>query len=160
MRITFIVEGTPTGKARPRFARIGRHVRAYQPAADAKRESLVAAAYRRAAGNLPPYAGPVAVTVEAVFTPPKSWPRKRRENPGSMLGKPDGDNILKSILDGLNGVAFGDDSHIVRAEVAKWYGDRDETRVTVEFLNADEGHFPARGDTLTAAAREDAGGAA
>ncbi|MDR1534328.1 MAG: RusA family crossover junction endodeoxyribonuclease [Planctomycetota bacterium] len=154
MRITFIVPGIPAGKARPRFARIGRHVRAYQPAADARRESLVALAYRQAAGALPPHAGPATVAVEAVFTPPRSWPRKRRENPGFMLSKPDGDNIPKLILDVLNGVAYTDDSHVVRKEVSKRYGERDETRVTVEFLDAGEGHFPARGATLAIAAGE------
>jgi Holliday junction resolvase RusA-like endonuclease len=138
MSIAFTVPGRPAGKMRPRFARIGGFTRAYQPRTDAEREKLIARAYRQAASDVPPYAGPAAVAVEAIFTPPASWPRKRLDNPGFMMSRPDGDNILKLILDALNGVAYVDDSHVIRKTVAKRYGDRDETRVTVEFIEASE----------------------
>ena len=134
MTITFSVPGVPTGKKRPRFSRFGNHVRTYQPADDARRENLVALAFREAAGSIPPHAGPVAVSVEAVFIPPLSWSKKRRADPGHKVSKPDVDNLAKSVLDGLNGLAFIDDSQIVRLEAGKRFGDTNEIIVTIKQL--------------------------
>ena len=36
--------------------------------------------------------------------------------------KPDTDNIAKSVLDALNGLAYGDDKQIVELKVRKYYG--------------------------------------
>jgi len=59
------------------------------------------------------------------FIPPKSTSKKRRELmlKGKILytKKPDRDNIEKSIGDGLNGLAWSDDSYIVLGETAKVY---------------------------------------
>jgi Holliday junction resolvase RusA-like endonuclease len=49
-------------------------------------------------------------------------------------GKPDGDNMLKAVGDGLNGIAFKDDSQIVCAKVTKQYGDKPGLDVMVEAL--------------------------
>ena len=37
--------------------------------------------------------------------------------------KPDIDNVMKIVLDALNGVAYKDDSRVVRVEAQKIYGD-------------------------------------
>ena len=36
--------------------------------------------------------------------------------------KPDNDNIAKSVLDALSGLAYGDDKKIVELKVRKYYG--------------------------------------
>jgi Holliday junction resolvase RusA-like endonuclease len=111
---------------------MGKFVRTYQPKEDAARESLVALAYRGAAGGMAPHTGPVAIAVEAVFIPPQSWSKKRQLDPGHKTTKPDLDNIVKSVLDGLNGIAFVDDSQIDRIDARKRFGDRNEIVVSME----------------------------
>lgn len=132
MKITFSVPGVPRGKKRPRFARRGKYVTAYQPTDDARRENLIALAYREAAGSLAPHTGPIAITVEAIFIPPMSWSKKRRADPGPKTSKPDVDNLTKSVLDGLNGLAFVDDAQVVRLVAGKRFGDVNEVVVSIE----------------------------
>ena len=52
------------------------------------------------------------------------------ENEISPTIKPDTDNIAKSILDSLNGIAYKDDKQIIRLTVEKWYAE--VPNVTVE----------------------------
>ena len=136
MIITFHVPGVPRGKKRPRFARRGNFVTTYQPEEDKERESLIRACYLKAAGDIGPYDGPVAITIEALFTVPASWSQKKKACPGPMTSKPDLDNIVKSVLDSLNKVAFVDDSQVIRNAASKRRGDVDETIVTIERIGA------------------------
>ena len=46
--------------------------------------------------------------------------------------KPDIDNIAKAILDGLNGIAYGDDNQISELEIQKLYDSRARTEVEIE----------------------------
>lgn len=139
--VTFTVPGIPTGKARPRFARMGNFVRTYQPAEDARRENLIALAYLRVTGDALPYDGPVMLSVESRFIPPSSWSGKRRA--AAIAGmvyktsKPDVDNILKSVKDGLNGIAYVDDAQVVNVSAGKGYGVRNEIVVTLDFIRSE-----------------------
>lgn len=67
----------------------------------------------------------VGVSVGALFPVPKSWTRTKREQvrAGTIrpMVKPDVDNILKAVLDGLNGVAYEDDKQVVTARASKAY---------------------------------------
>ena len=66
------------------------------------------------------------VMIEAVFPIPKSWTRaKKAEAMAGKLppGKPDIDNILKVVLDGLNGIAYEDDKQVVLTQCKKVYAD-------------------------------------
>ena len=47
-------------------------------------------------------------------------------------GKPDIDNIIKAVLDGLNGVAFKDDAQVVFISAQKLYSDTPRLVVIVE----------------------------
>jgi Holliday junction resolvase RusA-like endonuclease len=46
--------------------------------------------------------------------------------------KPDTDNIAKSILDSLNGIAFLDDKQVVKLEVEKYYAANASVVVTIQ----------------------------
>lgn len=46
--------------------------------------------------------------------------------------KPDADNIAKAVLDGLNGVAFVDDSQVVALMVKKTYGLTPKVKVRIK----------------------------
>lgn len=133
MKITFTVEERAAGKGRPRFTRIGgRGVRTYTPAATAKRERGIAAAYRRTVGNLDPHTGAVIVDIIAEYLPPKSWPKWKRANPGHKVTKPDADNLEKLCLDALNRIAWKDDSQVIDVRTRKVYGDADRLTICIE----------------------------
>lgn len=129
MRIwTFCVSEEPKGKARPRFARTRNGVRTYTPNQTVNYEQRVQLAYSRKYKE-EPTKNPVSVYIQANFKIPKSWSKKKREQ--ATLGiyrptkKPDADNIAKAICDALNGIAYKDDSQVVRLVVDKFYSDSD-----------------------------------
>lgn len=132
MKITFTVDGIPEPKRRPRFARRDRRVVTYTTRDDKRHENRIARAYITAAGKLPPTTGAITLTVEAIFTHPKSWSRRKRETMLHKTSRPDIDNLAKSVLDGLNGVAYVDDAQIIRLITGKIFGERNETVISIE----------------------------
>lgn len=127
--IEFTISGKPYGKGRPRFTRNG-HV--YTPQKTAEYEELVRLFYRQTAHGTTLNA-PIEATIFAQFAPPKSDSKAVRAQKlsGEILPtiKPDCDNIAKTILDALNGIAYKDDSQITELHVYKLYGA--EAKVTV-----------------------------
>lgn len=120
--VTFDLEGPPQGKGRARSTASGRH---YTPDKTVSYETRLAWTFRQAAPSWVPLAGPVRIMVTAVFNPPQSiTDRQRREIAAGNLFptvKPDLDNVLKIVADGLNGIAYIDDKQIVRANLLKVY---------------------------------------
>lgn len=138
---TFTIPGEPVGKGRPRFGRTKNGgVHTYTPDKTAKYEALVTRCYRATIGYTIKYA-PIGVEIEAYFPIPKSYPKKRvqdiaeeRELP---MKKPDCDNIVKIILDALNGVAYYDDKQVVDVRCRKHYAKPEESgRVVVTIWSA------------------------
>lgn len=119
--ILFYVSGKPEGKDRPRFSRFGH---CYSTAKTQQYERRVRLSAIDAINKWQNRTGRewdkdsfFLVSVDARFPIPKSWSKKKREQAlrGEIKpGKPDGDNIIKAVLDGLNGVAFSDDSRVSR----------------------------------------------
>ena len=135
-KIIFIIKGDPKGKGRPRFTKSG-HV--YTPDATAKYEKLVAYAYHNVAKGYK-FTSPVRVSVHAFNKPPKGKSKRVVEDMlrGEILPtkKPDADNIAKIILDGLNKIAWDDDTQVVEMMVVKRYGTDSLVAVTIEELDA------------------------
>nr|WP_325053292.1 RusA family crossover junction endodeoxyribonuclease [Pseudomonas tructae] len=79
--------------------------------------------------------GPVMVEMRIVLGIPKSMPKKRQAQ--ALAGeifptkKPDMDNVIKAIYDGLNGVVWKDDVQVVDAIVRKRYGEVPGVHVNV-----------------------------
>ena len=123
----FIVDGKPKGKQRPRFSRISKTV--YTPNKTAKYEKQIAKAYTDSGGKCIPADCYVSVSVSAFFPIPKSYSKKKREDCLERIlrpdKKPDIDNIIKAVLDGLNGVAYEDDKQVVEAIGRKYYTEGD-----------------------------------
>jgi Holliday junction resolvase RusA-like endonuclease len=117
--ITFTVEGVPRPKAR---ARLGKGGRWYTPHSTKAYEEAVGWAARDA-GIRNPYED--AVRLEIMLWLPD---RRRR----------DVDNCAKSICDGLNGIAYLDDSQIIELTVRRGV-DRERPRavVTVEAVECE-----------------------
>lgn len=63
----------------------------------------------------------VAIDIEFFFEIPKSWGKKKKEAAGWHTSKPDIDNLIKGVLDGLNGVAYADDMQVVNISARKQY---------------------------------------
>lgn len=141
--IEFEIVGEPVGKGRPRFSTLNGHAVAFTPAKTANYENLVKISYQQKYAGLVISAGvPIVAHIDAYFTIPKSTSKKAR---AEMLSgkrrptkKPDADNIIKSVLDALNGIAYHDDSQVVGVIINKYYSDTPKVVVkispTVEYL--------------------------
>ncbi len=119
----FIVEREPQGKARPRFSRKSGTV--YTPSKTAKYEKEIRQSFLAAGGKMIPAGSYVAVTVDAYFSIPKSYTKRKRleceHNIKRPDKKPDIDNVLKAVLDALNKVAYADDKQVIGIVCRKWY---------------------------------------
>jgi Holliday junction resolvase RusA-like endonuclease len=124
--IEFTVPGEPVAKGRARsFVRNG-HVAHYTPEKTARYENLVRLAAQQAMAGLAPIEGPVHLVVHACLSIPVSWSLKKQR--AAAVGeifptkKPDLDNIVKAIKDGMNGVTWRDDAQVVQVVASKAYG--------------------------------------
>ena len=135
MAVEFFVPGQPVGKGRPRATVRAGRARLYTPAKTEKYEARVALFAQQAMAGRPVMAGPVALSVTALFPIPPSWPKKRqaaaRAGTEQHTKRPDADNCAKAILDGLNGVVWKDDSQVVTLSIEKRYSDRPGVLVMV-----------------------------
>lgn len=128
-KIRIEIPGKPFAKQRARATRQGRM---YTPKETVSFERTVAE-YALASG-VKPLEGPVKFTLIAVFEPAKSWSKKKTAEliwrPHTQ--KPDLDNIEKAVLDGLNRIAFADDSQVCQHESKKMWGSEAKTIIEVE----------------------------
>lgn len=97
--MTFTVPGRPVPKQRPRVDARGR---VYIPRRTREYEALVASCAR--AAGVRPIEGPVRLKAVFYFA---------AHPPGDL------DNYIKSLADGLNGIAWRDDRQVVRLEAEK-----------------------------------------
>jgi len=75
----------------------------------------------------PPLTGPLRLECVFIFPRPKSKVWKTKPMPRvPHTGKPDRDNLLKSLQDALNGLAYRDDSQIFDGVTSKWIAAGDE----------------------------------
>ena len=121
-----------------RVGKIGGHARMFTPAKTVAYEGLISMAAQQAMGTAALFAGACAIEVECIHSMPKSMSKKDRVRAldGSLrpTKKPDGDNVLKAVCDGLNGVLWRDDVQAVDSRVVKRYGETPELRVRVAQL--------------------------
>jgi len=132
MKIEFTIDGKPVAKQRPFFNR--QTGIAFTKKETVNFESLVHLSYKQATNHY--FEGSVKMTVTVFMAIPKSTSKKQFD---SMLSgivkptkKPDLDNVGKSIADGLNKVAFHDDSCITTMILSKVYADRDYMEIILE----------------------------
>ena len=122
--ISFYVDGVE-GKRRPKVRTFKSGCRLYQPDADRDREAKIAEAYVEAckkarSGPIPiaPAGTPVRVSI-ATRRDVMSAFRKRDGNFQPDTSTPDADNIAKSVLDALNGLAWADDAQVHELHIYK-----------------------------------------
>ena len=139
MRVDFEIPGSPVAKGRPRFSTARGTVRTYTPEKTAEYENLVKLSYMEQV-NIK-LTGQIAAVIYAYFPIPKSESKKRHKlmADGEIMHtkRPDADNIAKTVLDALNGIAFDDDSQVWKLIVYKRYSD--EPRVDVVLYGENDG---------------------
>lgn len=129
MKIKFIIPGPAQAKQRPRVNR--NTGRIYTPGATSKYEKLVKESY----GDNPCFEDQfISVKILFKFEIPKSYSKKKRSEALEGIIRPtkaDIDNYIKSVLDGLNKVAFLDDRYIYSIEASKIFAEEAETIVEI-----------------------------
>lgn len=117
------------------------HSRMFTPAATVAYEGLIALAAQQAMAGRTLLTGPVFVHMEITIPVPASWSQKRRAM--ALAGqihpttKPDTDNVIKAIFDGVNGVVWVDDVQVVELLARKAYGEIPMVKVAVQPIESE-----------------------
>ena len=139
MEIIFSAIGKPIGKQRPRMARRGRKTITYTPQETLQYEREIREAFLLACLKTDlPLKGLLVVDVVALFPRTKAlsfqykngtYKHGRERIPHNV--KPDADNVLKCVLDGIGEYIEGGDSRVVSARITKFYSGIDENGGTI-----------------------------
>lgn len=133
--IEFIVYGQPQGKGRARVGKVNGHARMFTPAKTVAYEGLIAHCGAVAMAGAALIEGPVELRLMIECQVPASWSKKKQAQAlaGEILPttKPDADNVIKAIGDGLNGVVWRDDSQVTDVITRKRYAQKPQVRVQI-----------------------------
>lgn len=135
-KYTFKVETAIKGKSRPRFNY--KTKTAYKVRQDIIFERDVQNAFIETEQEISDKY--LKLKLEMYFKIPKSYTKRRKEmclkGVEKPAKRPDTDNVLKNVMDSLNGYAYHDDIQIVEIICAKYYSDNEEyMEITIEELN-------------------------
>ena len=128
----FKIPGKAQAKQRPR---IGRSGVVYTPKETLIYENYVKMCYSDYANQFEwlPYENQVRAEIDVLVAVPKSDSKatKKAKIEGAIRPtvKPDCDNLAKSILDSLDGLAYQDDKQVVELSIKKYYAENAEVRV-------------------------------
>ena len=134
MKVEFTVPGPAKAKERPR---VGKGGRIYTPNGTHKYEKLVKNIYQEKGIYFfdNEY---ISVKIIFWFEIPKSYNKAKHQAAAEGFLRPsraDIDNYIKSVLDGLNKVAYSDDRYIYKIEAEKRYTEYEaRTEITIEEL--------------------------
>lgn len=149
--VEFFVPGEPVGKGRHRAVprkrrdkstgKMGSYIAHITPKRTEDYEALVASTGCEAMAGRSLINVPVLVELRMGLAIPKSESKKRKAAMAAGLvmptKKPDMDNVIKAIFDGLNGVVWVDDVQVVDSIVRKRFAEVPGVRVRVVPLAAE-----------------------
>ena len=127
--IKIVIYGEPVPQGRPRFARMGNYVHAYDPQKSKDYKRLVrlwVTEHLKKIDGFIPFQNALYVDITFWLSIPSSWSKKKRIEADSGVIRPiskkagDADNLFKS-LDALNGLLWVDDSIITDLHIRKRY---------------------------------------
>ena len=125
--IKIVIYGEPVPQGRPRFARMGNYVHAYDPQKSKDYKRLVrywVTQHLKKIDSFKPLENALYVDITFWLSIPSSWSKKKRIEADSgvirPIKRPDADNLFKS-LDALNGLLWVDDSIITDLHIRKRY---------------------------------------
>lgn len=124
--VSFTIPGEPQGKGRAKIVKIGGFSRMATPQKTVAYEGLIAHAAQQAMGSATPLECACQVQMIITVPVPASWSKKKQAAAiaGQVMPtkKPDTDNVVKAVFDGMNGVVWRDDVQAVDLFVRKRYG--------------------------------------
>ena len=130
--VTFEIPGWPRAKQSARAVRTANGIRFFQPP---EVENYHGRVFALAASVLEvPFDSAISLKISVVLRTPASWSKARKAVLNRATTRPDLDNVVKAIMDGLNGVAWVDDRQVVQLNVEKHYGNRDVVIVEIAEL--------------------------
>ena len=87
-------------------------------------------------GGIQPSEQPLEIDIVFYMPIPKSYSKKQKAEilSGRLkhTKKPDIDNLTKSVLDALNGLAYADDSKIIKVAAEKQYSEKPRTELSIK----------------------------
>ena len=136
IQIMFTIYGEPVPKGRPRFSTRGKFPVAYTPEKTKNYESEVGMMAKAAMGASEPLEGALEAFIYVTFAVPASYSKKRTEaclsGQEKHTKKPDLDNVVKAVLDGMSDIVFLSDSQITSIYATKVYGEVAKVEVLVK----------------------------
>ena len=135
--IEFTIPHVPVPEGRARAYRAGGFIRVVTPEKTRHYRALVAEAANAACGALEPLDGPIELRVVFWMPVPAKMSQKARQ---ALLGrfqsrKPDADNLLKALQDGMTGIMWVDDCQVARVVAEKRYSDEPRTDVVIQEIS-------------------------
>lgn len=123
-RIEFTVVGEPVAKARPRVTRSGA---VYTPKKTSDYESIVRMILNASMPLKTHLEPPIRAELNFHFS-------SARKKCGYKVTRSDLDNLVKSVLDACNGIAYKDDAGVAVLVARKYWSDESKTVVILEEL--------------------------
>jgi Holliday junction resolvase RusA-like endonuclease len=126
--IKLVIYGEPVPQGRPKFARIGNHVHAYDPQKSKNYKQLVrywVTQQLKKIEGFKPLENALCVDITFWLSIPTSWNKRKRIEAANGLIRPvsrnDIDNLYKCVTDGATGLLWVDDGIITDAHIRKRY---------------------------------------
>lgn len=135
-QINFVVPGVPVAKGRPKFRKAGKFIQTYTPTKTQKAEKFIADCFKAYGKKPPKKYDEIWLTCNFYMSIPKGTSKKRTLEWNEKKGhtkRPDVDNLVKTVCDALNGVAFVDDSLITGMDVCKLYSTNPRTEIAISY---------------------------
>jgi Holliday junction resolvase RusA-like endonuclease len=124
--IMFTIYGHPVAKGRPRFSTRGKFPVAYTPEKTKTYETEVGMMAKAAMGASKALEGALEAFIYVTFPVPPSYSKKRTEaclsDTEKHIKRPDLDNVIKAVIDGMDKIVFNNDSQITSIHSTKVYG--------------------------------------
>lgn len=154
--LELIIPGEPVGKQRPKVFPIKTRTgfiirRGVTPEKTVNYETLIRELFAVKYPAFQPLEGPLQLEVEAFLSIPKSVSRKKRTAmiQGVVIPekRPDFDNLLKTVADALQGVAFRNDSQIADAVIRKRYSETPRMKIVIWPIGPEPGPIEHAGQS-------------
>lgn len=117
--IIFSIPGRIAGKGRHRAVIRAGRIATYTPAKTVATEAVIRHYASQAMHRIRRFEGPVRLHITIYQHHPKSWPAKRKATAKWITGKPDLDNVMKALGDGMNNIVFADDAQIADLSIKR-----------------------------------------
>ena len=133
--IAFTIPGPPVPWARARVSHEDGWTQMFTPKEMRGYKEAVGWTAKTVQRGRAPFDGPVEMHLVFYLPVPRTWPLRRQDAAldGKLLPavRPDLDNYVKAIADGLNRIVYKDDCQIVRLEAEKRYGNPPQVWVRI-----------------------------